>query len=324
MKKFDAHKKQVRTAVSELQDLIEKLRILEEDFLEQEEALFVISEFANDWEYWQDIDGNYKYVSPSCENVTGYKPEDFYTDKNILQKIIIPGDWLKWKEHSHTMQENDAVEPLEFEIRAKDGSKKWIHHVCRAVTNNEGRNLGIRGSNRDITDIKKLQKKLQHVAGHDHLTDLPNRALFLEHLSQCLKQAGRQKSMFIVAFIDLDGFKQINDEYGHDAGDFVLKRVARDLAKVTRKNDIISRFGGDEFVALFNVKKSDDIMTIKKKILDTINPEVQCTKYDITIRLSIGMSIYPEDGRTAAALLKIADTKMYEMKARNKAADAAG
>ena len=253
MMKFEAHKKQVKQTISALQIMIEKLRATEESFLEQQETLWFISEFSNDWEYWQGKDGTYQYVSPSCENVTGYTADEFYCNPDLLQKIIAPADWQKWKEHSHTMAENGIVEPIEFEIHTKDGRQKWIHHVCRAVQNSKGENVGIRGSNRDISELKALQRKLEHVAGHDPLTGLANRSLFMEHLKQLLKEAKRQKSMFVVAFMDLDGFKDINDQYGHDAGDHVLKRVAEGLNSTVRKDDIIARFGGDEFVGIFHI-----------------------------------------------------------------------
>ena len=319
MRKFEAHKKQVQETISELQAMIEKLRAMEESFLKQQEVLWVISEFANDWEYWQDEDGNYQYVSPSCENVTGYTATDFYRNPDLLQKVIVPEDWQKWKEHSHTMVESGEVEPIEFAIRTKDGKAKWIHHVCRTVKNSKKENIGIRGSNRDISDLKALQKKLEHVAGHDPLTGLVNRSLFMEHFKQRLKEAKRQQSMFIVTFIDLDGFKEINDKYGHDAGDHVLKRVAGDLKANIRKNDIIARFGGDEFVGIFHVSSRDDASILKKKILQSINTEIECPRFQITVMLSIGMSVYPADSKDMEQLLRIADKEMYAMKAKNKA-----
>ena len=186
MKPFEIHKNQVRSSIAELQAMIEKLRVVEESFLSQEEALFVISEFAYDWEYWQDGAGNYKYVSPSCESITGYTPTDFYQDPKLLQEIIVSDDWQQWKEHRHTMAENGKVEPLEFKIRSRDGETKWIHHVCRAVFNSAGENIGVRGSNRDISDLKALQEKIKHLADHDPLTGLANRSLFLEHLTHSM------------------------------------------------------------------------------------------------------------------------------------------
>lgn len=318
MADFTSHKKDVQATMAALQSMIDRLKELEESFLKQEEWLYVISEFANDWEYWQAPDGSYKYVSPSCRGITGYSPTDFYQDKDLLKKIIVPGDWQKWQDHSHSLGRENRVEPLEFEIRTRDGQTKWIHHICRTVTTSRGANLGIRGSNRDISEIKALQDKLRHVAGHDALTGLANRTLFLEHLQQRLKDAGRQSGMFVVAFIDLDGFKSINDTYGHEAGDHVLKRVAAELQSSLRKDDIIARFGGDEFVGIFKVSSKADAATIREKIIGNISTEIQCYRFAITIRLSIGMSVYPVDGISMDQLLNRADDEMYAMKARHK------
>lgn len=319
MTSFEIHKHQVRSTIAALQAMIEKLRVIEESFLSQEEALFVISEFAYDWEYWQDSAGNYKYVSPSCESVTGYAPKDFYQDPNLLQEIIVPEDWQQWKEHHHTMAENGKVEPLEFKIRSRDGETKWIHHVCRTVFNNAGETIGIRGSNRDISDLKALQEKLKNMAGHDPLTGLANRSLFLEHLAHSMAEAARLGWTLVLVYIDLDGFKQINDTYGHEAGDPVLKRVAGDLKKTLRQEDILARFGGDEFVGLFHVGSRADTDALKKKIFEHIGSEIVCDKFQINIRLSIGMSVYPRDSADINTLFKIADQEMYAMKARNKA-----
>jgi two-component system CheB/CheR fusion protein len=178
--------------------------------------------------------------------------------------------------------------------------------------------MGIRGSNRDITDLKKVQKRLQHVAGHDELTGLANRSLLLEYLEQSLKEAKRNQDMFAVAFIDLDGFKNINDTYGHDAGDHVLKKVAHNLQNNLRADDIIARFGGDEFVGVFAINKALDVTTLQKKIFDQINTHIDCKTFKITIELSVGISIYPIDGTTVDALLSKADNEMYIMKAKNK------
>lgn len=320
MNPFEIHKNQVRSTIAELQAMIEKLRVMEESFRGQEEALFVISEFAYDWEYWQDVAGNYHYVSPSCESVTGYTPKDFYQAPNLLQDIIVPDDWQKWMEHRHTMTQNGKMEPLEFKIRSRDGEIKWIHHVCRTVFNSTGENIGIRGSNRDISDLKALQEKLTDVASHDPLTGLANRSLFIEHLAHSMAAAARKDWTLVVAYIDLDGFKQINDRYGHEAGDYVLQRVARDLKKTMRQEDIIARFGGDEFVCLFHVSSHADADALKKKILEQIGTKIVCDKFQIIIQLSIGMSVYPQDSADMDTLFKIADKEMYAMKARNKAA----
>lgn len=318
MKNFRDHKKSVQNILAQLQELINKLQTMEESILSQEEALYVISEFAYDWEYWRGTDGTYKYVSPSCKSVTGYSPEEFYQDKDLLQKIIVEKDWQKWLDHSHTMDTENEMVPIEFEIKTKRGKTKWIHHVCSTVINRHGEHIGIRGSNRDITDLKQLQHRLEHVAGHDNLTGLVNRSLFLEHLKQRIKESHRAKTPFAVAFIDLDGFKHINDTLGHDAGDHVLKKVAQRLKKHLRANDIIARFGGDEFVGIFSIAKDSDVHTLKEKILDRIATKIRCQKFQIIIRLSIGISVYPDDGTNIDTLLNKADKAMYAMKEIHK------
>lgn len=319
MSEFAHHRQKIEETIAQLQELINKLQVLENAYREQEETLFIISEFANDWEYWQDTDGQYKYVSPACKLATGYAPEDFYNDPHLLKKIIEPDNWERWKAHSHSMEENGEVAPIEFTIRTKDGKKRWIHHVCRTITSKEGKNLGIRGSNRDITELKELQEQLKHIAGHDPLTGLPNRALFLEHLKQFLKEAKRSCSIFGVVFIDLDGFKGINDTYGHEAGDKVLKKLARTLSGVIRGNDIVARLGGDEFVGIFSISHERDAGVIRKKIIETLPHEIRCTTYDILIHYSLGISLYPTDGTTVDALLKKADQAMYQEKEAKKA-----
>lgn len=319
MKEFHDHQKQIRDTIQRMEQLVKQLQKLEEEYLKQEEALYVISEFANDWEYWQNPDGTYNYVSPSCESVTGYAPEEFYSNKDLLQKIIREEDLHRWAEHSHLVRHDGAVEPIEFQIQDKSGNTRWIHHICRRVRGKNGAHLGIRGSNRDITRLKKLEEKLAHMAGHDVLTGLPNRSLFLEHLEQGIKEAERNKTTFVIVFIDLDGFKEINDHYGHKAGDQVLIRLAKTFTSILRKNDIVARFGGDEFVAFFEISDEKDTQIIREKITAMIPDTIHCTTYDITIRYSLGLSLYPHDGKDIDTLLKNADSAMYAQKIKNKA-----
>ena len=319
MPEFSNHHQQIEKTIDGLRQLINHLQMLENEYRKQEETLFIISEFANDWEYWQAPDGRYKYVSPSCKIITGYKPDEFYKNPSLLQKIITSDNWDRWKTHSHSIEKNGLVSPIEFKIQTKEGKIRWVHHICQTVKGKNGKNLGVRGSNRDITELTQLQKKLKHMASHDLLTGLPNRSLFKAHLDQRIKEAKRSSSMFAVVFIDLDDFKDINDTHGHEAGDSVLKKLAQTLNGMTRENDIVARLGGDEFVGLFNVQQETDVDTIKEKIFNTINKDIHCTTYDITIHYSLGVSVYPIDGRGVDTLLQKADQEMYLQKKINKA-----
>ena len=149
----------------QLNDMALQLKTLGKELAEKEERCRLIAEFAYDWEYWQDDTGNFVYVSPSCSNITGYKPEEFFADKNILKKIIHPEDWRKWENHAHAKLADGEVEPIEFRIVKKNGDLCWIHHVCRTVYNKEGEKRGIRGSNRDITEKKTIQTELKVLRG---------------------------------------------------------------------------------------------------------------------------------------------------------------
>ncbi len=149
----------------QLNDFALQLKTLENQLAEDEEQCRLVAEFAYDWEYWQDIDGNFIYVSPSCTNITGYRPEEFFADKDILKKIIFPEDLHNWETHAHTKLSEGEVEPMEFRIIKKDGEMRWIHHVCRTVYSKDGENRGIRGSNRDITDTKAIQEELKVLKG---------------------------------------------------------------------------------------------------------------------------------------------------------------
>ncbi len=138
-----------------------ELRELGERLLVDQKKLQMVVNFAYDWEYWQNENGDYLYVSPSVESLTGYTVDDFQQNKKILEKIIDPVDWDKWEQHSHTMLSNNRVEPLEFRIKTKSGETKWIHHVCRTVYDSNGKNCGVRGTNRDITSHKELQEEVK-------------------------------------------------------------------------------------------------------------------------------------------------------------------
>ncbi|MCK5228541.1 MAG: PAS domain S-box protein [Desulfobulbaceae bacterium] len=158
-------KKRIEETLANLETLVGQLRVLEKEVVESEERFRMVAEFAYDWEYWQDIDGNFIYVSPSAESVTGYTPEEFSQDKGLMKKIIHLDDWERWQTHSHEMLENGEVEPIEFRIKTKFGDTRWIHHVCRTVTSQDGESRGIRGSNRDITQQKNLQEEIKVLKG---------------------------------------------------------------------------------------------------------------------------------------------------------------
>lgn len=155
----------------------------------------------------------------------------------------------------------------------------------------------------------------RHAALHDPLTGLPNRVLFENRLEHGLAQAKRHDRILAVMFLDLDGFKAINDVHGHDAGDAVLKVVADRLKEHAREDDTVSRFGGDEFLYLLTEINSDqDAIAVAQKIADAILLPFQLSIGELKIGVSIGIAIFPKDGTSVSALIKSADTAMYTAK----------
>ena len=163
------------------------------------------------------------------------------------------------------------------------------------------------------------EKEARHAAFHDPLTGLPNRALFDDRLKHGLAQAKRHGWALAVMFLDLDDFKNINDAYGHDLGDSVLQTIAGRLRENIRRDDTISRYGGDEFLyMLMEVRNEQDIMSIAEKIITAIQApcdvNVRGLSISLSINASIGISIFPKDGTTADTLVKSADKAMYRAK----------
>ncbi len=163
--------------------------------------------------------------------------------------------------------------------------------------------------------LNRSHVELEHLVRHDPLTGLPNRRFFQERLDDALARAQRGVERFALLFIDVDDFKQINDRWGHDGGDAVLKVVAQRLRTTTRKVDTVARLGGDEFVVLLdNPAHREDIVHIAEKLLDCVRSPIVHQGQEIQVGFSIGISQYPEDGLTADSLMVSADKAMYATK----------
>jgi diguanylate cyclase (GGDEF)-like protein len=163
--------------------------------------------------------------------------------------------------------------------------------------------------------LQESREELEHMARHDVLTGLPNRRAFQERLEQALARAQRSGERFALFFIDVDNFKSINDRFGHQGGDAVLKIVALRLVATTRKADAIARLGGDEFVVLLdNPTQREDVIMIAEKLLESVRSPILHRGTELQVGFSIGISMYPDDGRTAADLMARADRAMYDAK----------
>jgi diguanylate cyclase (GGDEF)-like protein/PAS domain S-box-containing protein len=167
----------------------------------------------------------------------------------------------------------------------------------------------------DITDRKKMEEQVQHLAYHDMLTDLPNRMLFSDRLQQALVTARRDHALLALMFVDLDKFKHVNDTLGHNVGDLLLKEVARRLQKCLRESDTVARIGGDEFIVMLpQLKVEQDAWQVAEKIRGALEQEYVIAGHDLHISSSIGVAMYPEHGDEEELLIRNADTAMYYAK----------
>lgn len=186
--------------------------------------------------------------------------------------------------------------------------------VSRVAFKYQGKPL-IQIAMHDITERVQLTQQLQHQATHDPLTGLPNRLLLMDRLQQMIGQAQRQQERFSVCFIDLDHFKWINDTYGHEAGDEVLRTVSRRISTVLRKSDTLARLGGDEFVlALHEPGSADEFALILNRIATAVAEPIPIAGREITVSCSMGCCAYPEHGKNTDELLRFADKAMYRIK----------
>ncbi|MEY4592197.1 MAG: hypothetical protein RIR18_1092 [Pseudomonadota bacterium] len=292
------------------------LSVLQEmAYLESEERFRTIADHTYDWEYWVGNSGEILYISPSCLRVTGYSQAEFISDPKLAHRIIHPDDQVLFDQHLQDIQQSERSQ-INFRIVRKDGSLCWIAHGCKSVTASDGSSRGRRVSNRDISDLKHAEELANKLANFDTLTGLPNRRLLQDRLDQSLSQAKRNKNCLAVMFIDLDGFKQINDTLGHDVGDQLLIEVGKRLSGCVRQCDTVSRSGGDEFIIVLPViSHRSDASKVAETILVNLRQPMYLGSYSLSITASVGIVVRAtESHESAIDLMKKSDIAMYEAK----------
>jgi diguanylate cyclase (GGDEF)-like protein len=210
----------------------------------------------------------------------------------------------------------------EHEMRLRHKNGGWIWTLDRGkvvVWGNDGKPLIMSGAHQDITARKQAEEKIQHMANHDGLTDLPSLRLARDRLSMAMSLARRNKTMAAVMFLDLDGFKAVNDTFGHEAGDEVIKEVAKRLRSSVRETDTVARIGGDEFLLVITELKSTPKMAgIAEKVIRILSEPIFYKCVMATVGVSIGIAIFPRDGANVDYLIQLADEAMYKVKASGK------
>lgn len=231
---------------------------------------------------------------------SGRQDVDFYAE--MWMSIRATGHW---QGELWNRRKNGEVYPEWLTISAVEDEQGRVTHYVSVFS--------------DISPLKQSQEKLNFLAHHDLLTGLPNRLLFNIRLEHSIERARRYRKLLAVLFFDLDHFKNVNDTLGHAAGDELLRWMAQHLTALTRAEDTVARMGGDEFTMLIEaVEEPNDAATVAGKLLDLFNQPLQLRQHEFFISVSIGISLYPNDGANADALIKNADAAMYQAKAQGR------
>ncbi|MHC4874288.1 MAG: sensor domain-containing diguanylate cyclase [Planctomycetota bacterium] len=259
-------------------------------------------------ERWAEIIGyTLNEISPvSIDTWVKYThPEDLEKSNKLLQKHF-----------------SNELDYYEFEARMKHKNGQWIWVLDRGRVSkwsNDGKPLIMSGTHQDITERKNAEEQIKHLATHDALTDLPTLRLAEDRVDMAINAAERNLSKAAIMFIDLDGFKLVNDSYGHDAGDEVLKVVSARLHSKLRKTDTLARIGGDEFLAILpDIKSKDNVSNIAENFIKEISQPIKFKENELNVGCSIGISFYPENGKDVESLIKAADDEMYKIKKSGK------
>ena len=228
-------------------------------------------------------------------------------------------DEAGWTAHRATLEEHRPFRDFEFALRMPDGVVRYWSLSGDPRFSPEGAFVGYRGVGRDITEVALARERIASLAYSDPLTGLANRTSLLPALEQAVQRARRKGSKLAVIFLDLDGFKQINDAHGHDAGDALLIELAGRLRDNLRASDLIARLGGDEFlVVLEDVQDVSPVEIVAKKLLvETVRP-YSLSGVQAQVTASLGISLLPDDAADATALMKHADIAMYAAKQAGK------
>lgn len=247
---------------------------------------------------------------------------------NVLLGYAVDENVGRWQDHIHpddlpvAQANNDALmsgkssSSVEMRLRCKDGSWKWLLSRGMVVSRTaDGKPLRAVGTVSDITTFKENQKWLEHVAHYDALTGTPNRVLLSQHLEQAMQRSRQNDSTLVVAYLDLDGFKAVNDRHGHAVGDMLLVFIAQQIKAALRDTDMLARIGGDEFVVLLeNLESAGACTPMIERLLAAAAMPVVVNELVLQVSVSIGITFYPHDASDADLLLRHADQAMYQAK----------
>ena len=334
-RRIAAHEQNVRTDIRQRSELGELGRAVNEmaQSLEMQQAALKaqqaalkdsearfrdLTELSSDWYWEQDEHFRFTEMSSAIVSKAGITASE-HVGKSRWELPGIELSQAEWDRHIDLLNAHQSFEGFTYRRVGPNGGMRYFDISGRPIFDAQGIFKGYRGVGKDVTDAKAVEERVQYLAYHDALTGLPNRASFGLMLNHAIARAHRDGSGFAILFIDLDGFKQVNDTFGHEAGDALLRDVGIRLKSCVRQNDIVARLGGDEFLVLLeNVSEPQQAAIVTEKILLQIAGTTQPTGSPSQVTASIGISFYPRDGKDEKTLMKNADGAMYRVKQRGK------
>jgi diguanylate cyclase (GGDEF)-like protein/PAS domain S-box-containing protein len=298
-------------------DITDRQAAEDELFAEKERAQVTLSSIG-DAVACTDLAGNVSFLNPVAEEMTGWSQKEA-TGRPMAEILRIQHDTTR--EAIPNPMELAMVENLTMNLPSschlvrRDGKETPIEDSVSPIHDRRGQVTGAVIVFRDVTAAQAMTRQMAHSAQHDFLTGLPNRILLNDRVSQAIAASLRHHTGIAVLFLDLDGFKHINDSLGHPIGDRLLQSIAARLRDCLRGSDTVSRQGGDEFVMLLpEIQRAEEAAVTAQRVIQAIAAPHSIDDHDLHITASIGISVYPDDGLDSATLIKNADTAMYHAK----------
>jgi diguanylate cyclase (GGDEF)-like protein/PAS domain S-box-containing protein len=289
------------------------------DPLSEDFQFHALMENTQDSIYFKDRDCRLLRVSRRMADNLGFADPSELVGKTDIDLFGESFGQRTLMEDLRIMESNEPIIGLVESRQIGPSETNWTLTTKVPLHDASGAVVGLLGITREINELKRTELNLQHLATHDPLTGLPNRYLMTDRLSQTLGHAERTGTTFAVLFVDVDNFKAINDARGHEFGDLVLQEVARTITSTVRASDTVARIGGDEFViVLETLGRASDASVVADKILRSVARPFTLKRHKVATTVSIGISVYPDNGSDAEVLLRSADYAMYLAKGQGK------
>ncbi len=320
---FDDHGALTQVVVSFVE--VTQLKQAQHAFQQSEERLRLVLRGSNDAPWDWDLVTNRMYYAPRWWTMLGLKPDDANTDASLWTSRTHPDDLDRVLTTFETFK-RDGTESFEEEFRLQHAQGHYVPVLCRGFILRDAQGVPIRvsGTNADLTERKRAEAHIHHLAYFDALTELPNRRNLLEQLRRALSACGRSGERGALLFIDLDHFKELNDTRGHDMGDALLRQVAKRVRAQIREVDMVARLGGDEFVVMLEHLDSNPTLAaleaerVGLKLLDGLTRAYRIGGQPYRGTPSIGMTLFSGESEGVDALLKQADLAMYQAKSAGR------